>query len=171
MRFHQFMGWVAAFLFAAWAFALALSASTFFLVFFIQPSLRYTVVLGHAVVLGLPIFLIFWWKRWVNVFTCICGGVLVAVASGVLSAPTLAERYGLPTVGIFLGLNRLLVHSVRSRGPGPGQQRHRSRAATSRNNPRRYRDLDHGDAGGNAKCRLGTTCSTHSRSNLPQRAA
>jgi hypothetical protein len=112
MRFHQFMGWVAAFLFAAWAFALALSVSTFFLVFFIQPSLRYTVVLGHAVVLGLPIFLIFWWKRWVNVFTCICGGVFVAVASGVLSALTLAERYGLPTVGMFLGLSGAIAGIV-----------------------------------------------------------
>ena len=79
MHFHQFMGCVAAFLLASWAFVIVLFVSTFALV-----PVSYTVVLTHAAVLGLPIFLIFWWKRWVNVITCICGGFLVAAASGIV---------------------------------------------------------------------------------------
>lgn len=74
------MACVAAFLFAAWTFVIALFVGTFGLV-----PVSYTVVLAHALVLGLPIFLIFWWKRWVNLVTCICGGFLVAAASGVIS--------------------------------------------------------------------------------------
>ena len=69
------MGCVAAFLLASWAFVIALFVGTFGLV-----PVSYTVVLTHAVVLGLPIFLIFWWKRWVNLVTCTCGGFLVAAA-------------------------------------------------------------------------------------------
>jgi hypothetical protein len=79
MRLHRFMGCVAAFLFAAWAFVIALFVGTFGLV-----PVSYTVVLAHALVLGLPIFLVFWWERWVNLFTCTCGGFLVAAASGIL---------------------------------------------------------------------------------------
>ena len=79
MRFHQFMGCIAAFLFAAWAFVIALTVSTFGLV-----PVSLTVVLANALVLGLPIFLIFRWKRWLNPITCICGGFLVAAASGVV---------------------------------------------------------------------------------------
>ena len=71
MRFPQVMGCVAAFLFAAWAFILALFVGTLGLV-----AAGFTVVLAHALVLGLPIFLICWWKRWVNLITCLCGGFL-----------------------------------------------------------------------------------------------
>ena len=81
MRFHQLMGWIAAFLLAAWTFMLVLALLTFFLVVFIVKD---PVVLAHALALGLPIFLIFWFKRWINALTCICGGVFVAVASGLL---------------------------------------------------------------------------------------
>ena len=105
MRFHQLMGWIAAFLLAAWTFMLVLALLTFFLVVFVQPSLSYPVVLAHALALGLPIFLIFWFKRWINALTCICGGVFVAVASGLLSAPTLVKEYGFFPVMIYLGVS------------------------------------------------------------------
>ena len=79
MQFHQIMGSVAAFLLSAWVFVIALFAGTFGLV-----PVSYTVVLGHALVLGLPIFLILWWKRWVNAISCVCGGFLIAAASGIV---------------------------------------------------------------------------------------
>lgn len=44
----------------------------------------YTVVLAHAVVLGLPVFWIFWWKRWINLITCIGTGFVIAAASGIV---------------------------------------------------------------------------------------
>jgi hypothetical protein len=65
----------------------------------------YTAVLAHAVILGLPLFLICWFKRWINALTCICGGIFVALASAFISAPGLGAQYGyLPVVG-YLGLS------------------------------------------------------------------
>lgn len=93
MRFHQFMGCVAAFLFATWAFVI-----TLFMFTFGQVPVSFTVVLAHALVLGLPIFLILRWKRWVNPITCICGGFLVAAASGVVPGwPSTAGNLALRT--------------------------------------------------------------------------
>jgi hypothetical protein len=78
MLLHLFMVCVAAFVLAAWVFVIALFVCTFGLV-----PVRYAVVLAHALGLGLPIFLIFWWKRWVNIYTCMGAGFLVAAASGI----------------------------------------------------------------------------------------
>jgi hypothetical protein len=121
MRFHQIMGCIAAFLFAAWAFVISLFMGTFGLV-----PVSFTVVLANALVLGLPIFLIFRWKRWVNPITCICGGFLVAAASGVVprwpsTATNLALRTnawvggvqtyidGVPTAAAWLDFARDLI--------------------------------------------------------------
>ena len=78
MRLQLFMGCVAAFLFASLTFVVTFAIGTFLLMY-----LSLSVVLAHALMLGLPIFLILWWKRWVNPVTCICAGFIVAVASGV----------------------------------------------------------------------------------------
>jgi hypothetical protein len=105
MRFHQLMGLVAAFLLAAWTFLLVLAFSTVLLVFFVNPSLSYTGVLAYAAALGLPIFLILWWKRSVTVLRCMCAGILIAVVSAGFSQPALLERYGLLIVAIFSGIS------------------------------------------------------------------
>ena len=121
MRFYQFMGCIAAFLIAAWAFVITLFMFTFGLV-----PVSFTVVLAHALVLGLPIFLIFRWKRWVNPITCNLLGFLAAAASGVVprwpsTATNLALRTnarvggvqtyidGVPTAAAWLDFARDLI--------------------------------------------------------------
>ena len=78
MLLRLFMGSVAAFFFASLAFIVMFYFCTFF-----QVHLRLSIVLAHALVLGLPIFLILWWKRWINLVTCLCAGFMVAAASAV----------------------------------------------------------------------------------------
>src|SRR5260370_35537866 len=48
----------------------------------------FAVALAHAVVLGLPLFLVFRSKGWINVMTCVVFGFAVgAVPDGVLTWP------------------------------------------------------------------------------------
>jgi hypothetical protein len=79
MRFQQVMGCVAAFLFAAIAPAILMGV-------LVPPYIPVVFLnaLQHALVVGLPIFLICWWMRWVNAITCVLVGFLVGAASGVL---------------------------------------------------------------------------------------
>ena len=79
MRVQLLAGCIAAFLFAALAFVIALFFGTFGLV-----PVGLGFVLAHALVLGLPIFLIFWWKRWINAISCASAGFIVAAISGVV---------------------------------------------------------------------------------------
>jgi hypothetical protein len=78
MPLRLFMGCVAAFLFASQAFIIMFYVCTFF-----QVHVSFSFVLAHALVLGLPIFLILWWKRWINLVTCFGAGFMIAAASAV----------------------------------------------------------------------------------------
>ena len=112
MRFDEFMGCLAAFLLAAWAFVIVLLVGTFGLV-----PVSYTVVLAHTVGLGVPIFLILRWKRWLNLMACICGGFFVAAASGVVENwPVGPKGRGASVRGVPLvvdGVPTLAAMSVR----------------------------------------------------------
>ena len=52
------------------------------------------VAFGHAVLFGLPLFLVCWSKGWVNVATCAVAGFAIgAVPAGALSWPTQHPRF------------------------------------------------------------------------------
>ena len=89
MLLRLFMGSGGAFLFASLAFMVMFYFCTFF-----QVHLRLGIVLAHALVLGLPIFLILRWKRWINLITCLCAGFMVAAASAVFKYWPLTASHG-----------------------------------------------------------------------------
>ena len=107
LRIEQIAGTATAVLFAALAPALVMAAlwhtaeiAPLAFVF------TFAVALAHAVVLGLPLFLVFRSKGWINVMTCVVFGFAVgAVPDGVLTWPMHhAESYmsasvdGVPTI-------------------------------------------------------------------------
>jgi hypothetical protein len=107
LRIEQIAGTATAFLFAGLAPALVMAAlwhtaeiAPLAFVF------TFAVALVHAVVLGLPLFLVFRSKGWINVMTCVVFGFAVgAVPDGVLTWPMHhAESYvsasvdGVPTI-------------------------------------------------------------------------
>jgi hypothetical protein len=107
LRIEQIAGTATAFLFAGLAPALVMAAlwhtaeiAPFAFVF------TFAVALVHAVVLGLPLFLVFRSKGWINVMTCVVFGFAVGAApDGVLTWPMHhAESYvsasvdGVPTI-------------------------------------------------------------------------
>jgi hypothetical protein len=121
MRMQQIAGAATAFLFAGLAPALVMTAlwytakiaSTAFV-------LTFAIAIAHAVLLGLPLFLAFRSKGWINVVSCVVFGFVVgAVPAGVLTWPmqhpelhTSASVDGVPT--IIVGSSRPLDGSVTS---------------------------------------------------------
>ena len=103
MRIQQIAGAATAFLFAGLAPALVMAA--LWHTAKIAPF-TFAIALGHAVLLGLPLFLVFRSKGWINVMTCVVFGFAVgAVPDGVLTWPMHhAESYmsasvdGVPTI-------------------------------------------------------------------------
>jgi hypothetical protein len=69
-------------------------------------AFTFAIALGHAVLFGLPLFLVFRSKGWVNVMTCVVFGFFVgAVPAGALTWPmqhlkllTIASVDGVPTI-------------------------------------------------------------------------
>jgi hypothetical protein len=56
--------------------------------FVIAFAFTFATALGHAVLLGLPLFLVFRSKGWINVMSCVvCGFAVGAVPAGVLTWP------------------------------------------------------------------------------------
>jgi len=107
LRMQQIAGAATAFLFAGLAPALVMAAlwhtakiAAFAFAF------TFAIALGHAVLLGLPLFLVFRSKGWINVMTCVVFGFAVgAVPAGVLTWPmqhpklyTSASVDGVPTI-------------------------------------------------------------------------
>jgi hypothetical protein len=107
LQIEQIAGTATAFLFAALAPALVMAAlwhtAEIAPVAFV---FTFAVALVHAVVLGLPLFLVFRSKGWINVMTCVVFGFAVgAVPDAVLTWPMHhAESYvsasvdGVPTI-------------------------------------------------------------------------
>src|SRR5262245_63952606 len=102
MRLQDLATYAAAFLFAALAPALlySLAGGSYQLL-----PLTLTVTLAHALVLGLPLFLIVRRTGWVNVFSATAGGFLIgAIPIGLMSWPLTWTRgsnvsiEGVPTV-------------------------------------------------------------------------
>jgi len=87
MRIQQIAGAATAFLFAGLAPALVMAALWHTAV--IAPivfAFTFAIALGHAVLLGLPLFLVFRSKGWINVMSCVVFGFAVgAVPTGVLA--------------------------------------------------------------------------------------
>jgi hypothetical protein len=89
LRLEQIAGAATAFLFAGLAPALAMAAlwptaeiAPLVLVF------TFAIALAHAVFLGLPLFLVFRSKSWINIMSCVVFGFAVgAVPDGILSWP------------------------------------------------------------------------------------
>jgi hypothetical protein len=89
LRIQQIAGAATAFLFAGLAPALAMAA--------LWPTAEvaplafvftFAIALAHAVCLGLPLFLVFRSKRWINIMSCVVVGFAVgAVPDGVLNWP------------------------------------------------------------------------------------
>jgi hypothetical protein len=102
MRFAYLASCVAAFLFAALAPAFVLAG----LGRSIQLApIAFFIALGHAILLGLPLFLVFRSKRWINVISSITGGFLAgAIPGGLLAWPlrpgsrSSSSINGVPTV-------------------------------------------------------------------------
>jgi hypothetical protein len=69
-------------------------------------AFTFVIALAHAVLLGLPLFLVFRSKGWINVMSCVVSGFAVgAVPAGVLTSPmqhpelhTSASVDGVPTI-------------------------------------------------------------------------
>jgi hypothetical protein len=69
-------------------------------------AFTFAIALGHAVLFGLPLFLVFRSKGWVNVMTCVVFGFFVgAVPAGALTWPmqhlkllTITSVDGVPTI-------------------------------------------------------------------------
>ena len=103
MRIQQIAGAATAFLFAGLAPALVMAA--LWHTAKIAPF-TFAIALGHAVLLGLPLFLVFRSKGWINVMSCVVLGFAVGAApAGVLSWPmhhpalhTSASVDGVPTI-------------------------------------------------------------------------
>ena len=89
LRIQQIAGAATAFLFAGLAPALAMAAlwprvEIAPLVF----VLTFAIALAHAVCLGLPLFLVFRSKRWINIMSCVVFGFVVGtVPDGILTWP------------------------------------------------------------------------------------
>jgi hypothetical protein len=71
---QRFAGCVAAFLFAALA-AAALATAIFGSMDFLPYA--FAVAIGHAVLLGQPLFVMFYRKGWVNALSCIAAGLVI----------------------------------------------------------------------------------------------
>src|SRR4030081_3648683 len=89
LRIQQIAGAATAFLFAGLAPALAMAAlwprAEIAPLVFVLTS---PVALAHAVCLGLPLFLVFRSKRWINIMSCVVFGFVVgAVPDGILTWP------------------------------------------------------------------------------------
>lgn len=97
---QQLAGAAVAFLFASLAPALVMAALWFTREIALTVLvLTFVIALGHAIVLGLPLFLIFRSKGWVNVMSCVVVGFAVGAApAGVLTWPI--QR---PVFHIFYG--------------------------------------------------------------------
>jgi len=106
-RIKQIADAAASFLFAALAPASVMAALWYTtkiapMVF----AITFAIALAHAVLLGLPLFLVFRSKGWVNVMTCVVFGFFVgAVPAGALTWPmqhlkllTIASVDGVPTI-------------------------------------------------------------------------
>jgi hypothetical protein len=138
MRFHRIAGCFAAFVFAALAAALVgsipyglFAGSSRFAGFLL---LAFAICLGHAFVFGLPLFLLFRRKGWVNVFSCVGGGFVLGSAGVLLltiaqsgldysyiigntphvvnGVPTAAGLLGVFTMAAFLGLHGAIAGLV-----------------------------------------------------------
>jgi hypothetical protein len=107
MRIQQIAGAATAFLFAGLAPALVMAALWHMAK--IAPiifAFTFAIALGHAVLFGLPLFLVLRSKGWINVMSCVIFGFAIgAVPIGVLTWPTqhpelhtLASVDGVPTI-------------------------------------------------------------------------
>lgn len=107
LRIQQIAGAATAFLFAG--LAPALVAAALWHTAKIAPvifAFTFAIALGHAALFGLPLFLVFRSKGWINVVSCIIFGFAIgAVPIGVLTWPTqhpglhtLASVDGVPTI-------------------------------------------------------------------------
>jgi hypothetical protein len=76
MRRHDHASCVAAFLFAALAPAAVYGALNWSAGF---ASLAFFISLAHALILGLPLFLLFQTHRWITIFSCVIGGFIVGI--------------------------------------------------------------------------------------------
>ena len=115
-RMQQIAGFATAVVFAGLAPALVMAA--LWHTAKIAPivfAFTFAIALGHAVLLGLPLFLVFRSKGWINVMSCVVFGFAVgAVPTGVLTWPmqhlelhTSASVDGAPTIinGVITPLN------------------------------------------------------------------
>jgi hypothetical protein len=101
MLFKSLVWWVAAFLFAAImpAIFVAMLGGSLQVVL-----IAFSIALGHAVILGLPLALLFHAKRWINAISSIGAGFLVGILpAGIFTWPLLhgpdqASVDGVPTV-------------------------------------------------------------------------
>jgi len=107
LRIQQIAGAATAFVCAGLAPALVMAALWYTAK--IAPTafaFTFAIALGHAVLFGLPLFLVFRSKGWVNVMTCVVFGFFVgAVPAGALTWPmqhlkllTIASVDGVPTI-------------------------------------------------------------------------
>ena len=107
LRIEQIAGTATAVLFAALAPALVMAA--LWHTTKIAPmvfAFTFAIALGHAILLGLPLFLVFRSKGWINVMSCVVFGFAVGAApAGVLTWPmhhpaphTSASVDGVPTI-------------------------------------------------------------------------
>jgi hypothetical protein len=86
---QQFVGVAVAFLFASLAPALVMAALWLTTEIALTVLMfTFAIALGHAILLGLPLFLIFRSKGWINVMLCVVVGFAVGAApAGVLTWP------------------------------------------------------------------------------------
>jgi hypothetical protein len=109
MQIQYLTSCVAAFLLAALApvfvvAGLSLSVQQSLVVSVQLSLIAFLISLGHAILLGLPLFLIFQSKRWVNAISSVAGGFIVGIIPGGLLAGLLQSGARLPA-----SVNRVTV--------------------------------------------------------------